>query len=607
MLEKAGILGMIYTSPSHTADSPRWRVLCPASAELRPDQRDHLMGRLNGLFRGILAPESWTLSQSYYYGSVRSNPSHVVALVDGQPIDEADELENIWTPKAQSEPNPAGSTGEQAAGETRDMAELVANLLSGVEMHGCTRTLAMRYLKGGMADAQAVLTLRGLYHSIPQAARNTPAEPDRWQKRYDDIPRAVSSARSKLGAATEEPQDAPAWLEHCQTDREGEPRSNLANTMLALRSDPQLKELLAYDQMLRAEILAKPVPSSLCPAEDARPIQDADVSAIQEFLQRQGLERVSKDTVHQAVALRARERGFHPVQEYLNGLRWDGTERLATWLHTYLGAEKTDYTAGIGRMFLVAMVARVFEPGCKADYMMVLEGAQGAMKSTACGILGGQWFSDNLPDIRGGKDVSQHLNGKWLIEVAEMSALDKAEAAALKAFITRPVERYRPSYGRKDVIEPRQCVFIGTTNKAAYLRDETGGRRFWPVKVGTALAVEALKRDRDQLFAEAVALYRKGAAWWPDRNFEAEHIRKEQEARYEADAWEEAIREWLPGKRQTTVLALARGALAIETAKIGTADQRRIVAILERLQWERGARGNNGERNWVPSKGASNG
>ncbi|MBI0432987.1 virulence-associated E family protein [Roseomonas sp. KE0001] len=370
--------------------------------------------------------------------------------------------------------------------------------------------------------------------------------------------------------------------------------------MLALRADRHLTDLLAYDQMLRAEILARPVPSSLCPSEEARPVQDADVSALQEFLQRQGLERVSKDTVHQAVSLRARERGFHPVQQYLNGLFWDGQPRLATWLHTYLGAEATPYTAGIGTMFMVAMVARVFQPGCKADYMMVLEGAQGAMKSTACAVLGGPWFSDNLPDIRGGKDVSQHLNGKWLIEVAEMSALDKAEAAALKAFITRPIERYRPSYGRKDVIEPRQCVFIGTTNKTAYLRDETGGRRFWPVKVAPVLDVAGLGRDRDQLFAEAYALYRQGTQWWPTRDFEAEHIRSEQEQRYEADAWEQAIAEWLAGKQRVTVLHVARGALCIETAKIGTADQRRIAAALERLGWVRGARsGAAGERHWV--------
>ncbi|MCI0756524.1 VapE domain-containing protein [Teichococcus vastitatis] len=166
--------------------------------------------------------------------------------------------------------------------------------------------------------------------------------------------------------------------------------------MLALREDARLEDLLAYEQMLRAERLANPVPDSFCPPEDARPIQDADVSMIQEYLQRRGLEKVGKDTVHQAVALRARERGFHPVQQCLNRLSRDGKPRLATWLHTYLGAEANAYTAGTGTMFLVAMVARVFQPGCKADYMMVLEGAQGAMKSTACAVLGGPWFSDNL-------------------------------------------------------------------------------------------------------------------------------------------------------------------------------------------------------------------
>lgn len=421
-----------------------------------------------------------------------------------------------------------------------------------------------------------------------------------WQRMWDrGTPPAERQAQ-----AVERMEPRHDSLQGAQTDKEGEPRGNLFNALLPLREAPDLADLLAYDEMLRAPFLMGDIPGSQrARLEKPRPLEDADVTAFQEHLQSIGLPKLGKDTTHQAVDLRARERGFHPVKSYLARLRWDQAPRLSTWLHTYCKADQSEYAKGIGIMFMIAMVARIYEPGCKCDYMLVFEGAQGSRKSTACAILAGEWYSDNLPDIRGGKDVSQHLNGKWLIEVAEMSALDKAEAAALKAFVTRTHERYRPPFGRKDVNEPRQCVFIGTTNKAVYLRDETGGRRFWPVKVGK-IDTDALARDRDQLLAEAVHRFHMGETWWPTDAFEADHIQPEQDDRYEADAWEEAVASYLAGRISVTVLEVARQGLFIETPKLGTADQRRLSAILERQGWERGERTASG-RPWVPGPDAN--
>jgi predicted P-loop ATPase len=397
----------------------------------------------------------------------------------------------------------------------------------------------------------------------------------------------------------------PHWLSRCMTNAYGVPLPNIANAMIALRSDPMLHDAFAFDEMLRTAMLVHPLRRGQNEFV-SRPIRDTDVAELQEILQWDGLKRVGKDTVHQAVDLRASERKYHPVQDFLAGVRWDGNPRVNTWLAKYLGVEPTPYASNVGQMFLIGFVARVLKPGCKSDYMLVLEGAQGAMKSTACSVLGGDYFSDHLPDITGGKDVSQHLRGKHLIEVAELSALGKAETAQLKAFISRTHERYRPSYGRCEVVEPRQCAFIGTTNRrSAYLQDETGGRRFWPVLVGN-IDIKALSTDRDQLLAEAVHLFKAGVPWWPNRDFELLHIAPQQAERYEVDAWEEVISDYLKSVTRTTMLDVARQALFIETRRIGTSDQRRITKVMERLGWKRerddGKTDSKGKRWWVPGE-----
>ena len=283
---------------------------------------------------------------------------------------------------------------------------------------------------------------------------------------------------------------------------------------------------------------------------------------------------------------------------------WDGKERLPSWLTTYLGAEPGEYVNAIGVMFLISMVARIYQPGCQVDYMMILEGGQGGKKSSACRVLGGEWFSDSMPENLASKDASQHLCGKWLIEMAELHAFSRSEITALKAFLTRQIEKYRRSYGRKEVHEPRQVVFIGTTNKSVYLRDETGARRFWPVKIGE-IDLDRLRADRDQLFAEAVARYRRGDAWWPSPEFEQQHIMPQQEARYEADAWEELIAAHLeavkarsPTNPRVTIAEVAFDAVAVDNGKLGRAEQNRIRQALERLGWKQKRTG--AARWWVP-------
>ncbi len=600
LLEKAGIRSLLYTSPSHRPEAPRWRVLCPTSVELTPDRRSHLVGRLNGLFGGVLSSESFTLSQAYFYGRVGDNPSHMAEMVDGLPIDLCDELDIAWIGR----PHTAKPGSEAGHGQQKtDTAALYAEIVFGIKYYEACVRLAGVWARGGIPYMEARRQLLDAFDAVPDDKRDA-----RWAARRTDVDRCIegiygkeAKKRDGVGDAAKPRRPATSgsnWKFGWQRTKDKRPLNNLANALHALRHAVQVQNAFAYDEMLRADMLLEAVPE----VEDfdgPRPVRDTDITAVQEWLQREGLTTIGQATVHQAVEARARERAFHPVRDYLDGLRWDGVLRLDKWLSYYLGADHSPYTAVIGRLFLIAMVARIYEPGCKSDYMLVFENEQGTKKSQACAVLAGKWFSDSLPDVRSaGKDVAQHLNGKWLIEVAEMSALDKADAAALKAFITRPVERYRPSYGRKEVIEPRQCMFIGTTNKTTYLRDETGGRRFWPVKTG-AVDLEALKHDRDQLFAEAVQLYRQGQQWWPNQEFEKELIAPEQEARFEPDAWEQAIAEYLVKPPEVvTVLGVAEFALGLDKARVGRAEQNRVIAALERLGWVRGTR-TGSTRPWV--------
>jgi phage/plasmid primase-like uncharacterized protein len=244
---------------------------------------------------------------------------------------------------------------------------------------------------------------------------------------------------------------------------------------------------------------------------------------------------------------------FHPVRDHLTALEWDKTERMKDWLERTFGCtEPKEYLAAVGRMFLISMVARIMQPGCQADYKLIIEGEQGLMKSSALRTLAvkAEWFSDALPKL--GRDevrVSMHMKGLWLIEVAEMHATGKADNEEIKAFITRRVERYVSKYGRVVSDEPRECIFAGTTNREGYFTDETGARRYWPIYAHKA-DLEWLKENLDQLWAEAVHAYESGEHWWPDREFEEKVIKPQQGDRKEEPALTQPIRQYLNKKAE---------------------------------------------------------
>jgi Virulence-associated protein E len=237
----------------------------------------------------------------------------------------------------------------------------------------------------------------------------------------------------------------------------------------------------------------------------------------------------------------ARQSAFHPIVDYLSGLTWDGKPRLGSWLAAYGGAETTDYTRAVGELVLVAAVRRVRRPGVKFDEMLVLESSQGTNKSTALKVLAGgdAWFTDDLPLNAEGKRVIEALSGKWIVEAGELKGMRKGGADHLKSFLSRTHDRGRLSYDRREREVPRQCVIIGTTNDSRYLRDTTGNRRFWPVKV-EAFDIDALRRDRDQLWAEAAMREAEGAAIRLDPALWAEAA-AEQDARRVEDPYFERL------------------------------------------------------------------
>lgn len=330
------------------------------------------------------------------------------------------------------------------------------------------------------------------------------------------------------GADTQAAARDDAWLAELGVNRKtGEADSTIANAALILRNDPRLRGAFAINQFSMRPVVRRDLPWRR--AKDGDLWEDADDANLLLYME-QKWRLVGENKIRNAWTVVANENAYHPVREYLDGLVWDGTERLDTLLVRYMGAEDTPYTRAVTRKWMTAAVKRMYQPGCKFDAMLVLVGAQGIGKSRLAAILSRGWFTDSLTCMDG-KEAYEAIRGSWIIEVAELAAARRSEQEAQKKFISSQVDTYRPAYGRNVVSLPRQCVFYGSTNDMEPLKDDTGARRYWPVLCAGVNHGQhiGLEEEVDQLWAEAVVRYRAGETLWLDDQAVAEEAQATQE------------------------------------------------------------------------------
>ncbi len=394
----------------------------------------------------------------------------------------------------------------------------------------------------GLPSEEVGVTLSKAWGRASQNPKRVPAMAPRTP---------TSSSSSAHAPATELPAEDvdPAWEADLDRNAEGLLKKNLGNIITVLGRDPRWRGCIAWDAFAEAVVTTRPPPvrpGDLPQSHTSGEWTEEDTVRTVAWLSTEfGLD-VAPHVVEQAITAVARKHVVHPVLDYLSGLTWDGTPRLDTFLTTHFGADDSAYVRGVSSRWMISAVARAFRPGCQADCTLVLESPeQGLGKSTGLAALVPErgWFADTGIHV-GDKDSYQALRSKWIYELGELSALKGRDLERVKGFLSSSKDNYRPSYGRRNRDFPRQVIFCASTNESQYLVDRTGNRRFWPVAV-TRVDRDAIVRDRDQLWAEAVHRFQEGEAWHVNTAEFRALCETEQADRVHDHPWLEMIEKWL--------------------------------------------------------------
>lgn len=318
------------------------------------------------------------------------------------------------------------------------------------------------------------------------------------------------------------------WKAELEYTKSGKLLCNISNIILILENDPALAGHIVHDLFTGMDSAKDGLPWN----KNANQWTDTDDANLRVWLEKH-YDITGKEKIADALTAVLTRHSYHPIRDYLNGLTWDGVPRLDKIIIDYMGAEDSELNRAMSRKHFVAAVARVFNPGCKYDYCLIMSGAEGIGKSTLLRVMGGKWFNDSITTLEG-KEGMEQLRRAWVVELGELSSIKRSDVEQVKAHLSKQVDIYRAAYARRVLEHPRQCVFCGTTNEALFLKGDTGNRRFWVIPVVAELRKyrdwsEAIRRDRDQLWAEAVHYYKQGEPLYLSEELEAQAKQRQQD------------------------------------------------------------------------------
>lgn len=318
------------------------------------------------------------------------------------------------------------------------------------------------------------------------------------------------------------------WKAELEYTKSGKLLCNIANIILILENDPALAGHIVHDLFTGMDSAKDGLPWN----KNANQWTDTDDANLRVWLEKR-YDITGKEKIADALTAVLTRHSYHPIRDYLSGLTWDGVPRLDRIIIDYMGAEDSELNRAMSRKHFVAAVARVFNPGCKYDYCLIMSGAEGIGKSTLLRVMGGKWFNDSITTLEG-KEGMEQLRRAWVVELGELSSIKRSDVEQVKAHLSKQVDIYRAAYARRVLEHPRQCVFCGTTNEALFLKGDTGNRRFWVIPVVAELRKyrdwsEAIRRDRDQLWAEAVHYYKQGEPLYLSEELEAQAKQRQQD------------------------------------------------------------------------------